>query len=87
MESGIRLEGDIAGLTRRLKKLQNIDLKGVNQAIAEGLRSSTMKRFKDQEDPNGKKWQPSIRASENAGVTLVDTARMKNWRSQESCRV
>ncbi len=74
----IRLEGDTRQLLRKLQKLKNIDKKGINKAIGEGLRSSTVERFSTQKAPDGKKWRNSIRASEDGGVTLTKTARLKN---------
>jgi len=77
---GIRLQGteSLRRLTSKLRKLQHIDLKGVNLSIAESLRTSTRERFKEQKEPSGKDWRYSIRATERGGVTLTDTARLKN---------
>lgn len=74
----IRLEGDTRQLLRKLQKLKDIDKKGINKAIGNSLRSSTVERFSTQKAPDGKKWRNSIRASENGGVTLTETARLKN---------
>jgi len=74
----IRLEGDTRQLMKKLQKLQNTDTKGINKSIAESLRTSTGERFKEQKEPSGKKWKNSIRASEEGGVTLTNTARLKN---------
>lgn len=74
----IRLEGDTRQLMKKLQKLQNIDTTGINKDIAESLRTGTVERFKEQKDPSGKKWKNSIRASENGGITLTDSARLKN---------
>lgn len=74
----IRLEGDVRRLMRRTKKLSDVDKKGINRALAEGVRTSTKRRFKTTKAPNGEKWEESQRAREENGVTLTDTARLKN---------
>ena len=58
----VRLEGDTDQLLERLKSMQNVDKAGVMNAIAEGLRTSTVERFRSEESPDGHKWEPSIRA-------------------------
>lgn len=74
----IRLEGDVQKLKRKLQYLSSLDRKGINKTLAEGVRSSTRQRFKRQVSPEGKRWQPSIRAQAEAGVTLSDSGRLKN---------
>lgn len=74
----IRLEGDVRRLMRRTKKLSDVDKKGVNNALAEAIRTSTKRRFKTTKAPDGEKWEESQRAREENGVTLTDTARLKN---------
>jgi phage virion morphogenesis protein len=59
----VRLEGDTEELLAKLKKMEGIDKAGIMNAIAEGLRTSTMERFENEESPDGTKWKPSIRAS------------------------
>lgn len=75
--SGIQLSGDIRRLTRQLKKLENFDKRSVNVVIGEALKTSTVQRFDDQEDPEGKPWIPSIRAREENGKTLVKSGLFK----------
>ncbi|MEF2968354.1 phage virion morphogenesis protein [Paenibacillus sp. M1] len=74
----IRLEGDVRRLMRRLKQLQEVDIRSVNLALAESLRESTRERFKEQKDPEGKVWKQSIRASKEGGTTLTQSAGLKN---------
>lgn len=73
----IKVDGDKRRLLKRLQLLENVDLKGVNKSIAEGLRTSTMERFRTEKGPDGKKWKASIRAREEGGKTLTKTARLK----------
>ena len=47
----VRLEGDTDQLLERLKSMQNVDKVGVMNAIAEGLRTSTVERFRSEESP------------------------------------
>lgn len=75
---GIRLEGDIRKLLSKLKQLGSIDRKHINADIAEMIRSSTRQRFRTQKGPDGKRWVPSKRAQLEGGLTLSDTARLKN---------
>lgn len=74
----IRLSGDVRSLMKRLKNLENTDIKGVSLTLAELLRTSTRGRFQAEKGPDGKTWAKSIRASEQGGQTLTDRARLKN---------
>lgn len=74
----VRLDGDVRRLMKKLGKMKDIDLKGANLVLAEALRSSTRQRFKDEVNPDGRKWESSIRATNEGGTTLTDTAGLKN---------
>ncbi len=74
----IRLEGDVRRLTKRLRNLKEADVKGTGMALAESLRTSTRERFRTEKSPEGKPWKQSIRASQEGGSTLTDTAGLKN---------
>lgn len=74
----IMLEGDTRALFKRLRQLEDIDKKGINADIGQAIRSSTVVRFKTGKDPEGKKWKQSIRVEREGGVTLVDTAGLRN---------
>lgn len=78
--SSIRVEvtGDRQRLLKRLRLLSDVDLKKVNYSLAEGIRTSTVTRFRTEKDPEGKKWKTSIRAREEGGKTLTKTAALKN---------
>ena len=41
----IRLEGDTRRMLRKLQQLSDLDKKGVNAALAEAMRDSTLERF------------------------------------------
>lgn len=75
--SGVRIDGDIRKLYKRLERIENLDMRGVNIALAEALRASTLRRFKNQEAPDGSKWKPSKRAAGNGGKTLLDTGKLR----------
>lgn len=74
----IRLEGDVKGLLKRLKRFSEIDKKQINSALAEAARTSTLDRFRLEKSPGGKKWESSVRADTEGGKTLTDSARLKN---------
>lgn len=74
----IRIEGDTRRLIRRMKGLSDINKRGVNLALAESVRTSTRERFKEEKSPEGRRWEKSIRASQEGGVTLTKSAGMKN---------
>lgn len=78
--SSIKAEmtGDTDKLLSRLHQFSEQDKRGVLTSIAEGLRTSTILRFDEQKSPEGKRWVPSIRAGENGGKTLTDTATLRN---------
>lgn len=52
------------------------DRKQLLSTVGEALVSGTQQRFLDGEDPEGKAWDPSHRATEHGGKTLTDTARL-----------
>lgn len=74
----VSLGGDIRRLTRHLRKLENLNCADMNATLADIMKTSTRDRFKRQTDPDGKPWKQSIRARERGGVTLTDTARLRN---------
>ena len=45
--------------------------------VAEGLRSTTMDRFRSRKSPEGKPWPVSLREQEGQGITLTQTTRLK----------
>lgn len=74
----IRLDGDTRRLMRQLAHLSELDRKGINAALSEAMRESTMERFKQSKGPDGRLWTPSKRAAETGGKTLVNHARLRN---------
>ena len=74
----IRLEGDTRQLLRRMQNVAEIDKKGLNAALAEGVRESTLERFKNSVGPSGKRWKVSIRAASEGGKTLIKSAQLRN---------
>lgn len=73
----VQVSGDKRRLMKRLMLLSDVDIRGINRAIAEGLRTSTAERFRTEKGPDGKRWKTSIRAREKGGKTLTDTAKLK----------
>ena len=78
--SSIRAElsGDTDALLKRLGRLGSLETRGILKSIAEGLRTSTVERFKEERSPEGKPWKTSIRAREEGGKTLTKTGQLKN---------
>ncbi len=74
----IRLEGETREMLKKIKDLSEIDKKSINAALAEGVRESTLERFKQSRAPSGKKWKTSIRAANENGKTLVLTSQLRN---------
>lgn len=74
----VSLGGDVRALMRHLQKLKAPDFAGTSAVLADLMRTSTRKRFREQKGPDGKPWTQSIRAKEEGGVTLTDTARLRN---------
>lgn len=74
----IRLEGDTRAFLRKIRSFSNIDKRRINAALAESVRESTLERFKQGRDPDGKRWKTSIRAAEEGGKTLILSSRLRN---------
>lgn len=72
----VRIEDETNQLLKRLDDM-NVDKAGVMNAIAEGLRTSTIERFQAQETSEGTKWEPSVRARESGGKTLIRTSALR----------
>ena len=72
----VRLEGT-EKLLKQIKDIEHVDKAGIMNAIAEGLRTSTVERFGSGETPEGKKWTPSIRAQKQGGKTLISSGQLK----------
>ena len=77
-EVSIKLDGDVNGLLERLKSLSDVDKAEVMRAIAEGLRTSTIERFRTEKSPEGVKWEQSARAKSTGGKTLTKSAALRN---------
>lgn len=73
----VELSGETDALLKDLGRLGKMELQGTLNAIAEGLRASTVERFIEEESPDGKPWKPSIRVMEEGGKTLTQTGKLK----------
>lgn len=74
----VTFEGDSDKLLKRLKNLSAVEKRSAMNAVAEGLRTSTVERFQTQRDPSGKPWEQSIRAMGRGGKTLIETTALLN---------
>ena len=74
----IRLDGDTRAMLRRIRSFSEIDKQGINAALAEGARESTLERFKQSKGPDGRRWKTSIRAAQEGGKTLIQSAQLRN---------
>lgn len=74
----VRIDGETDELLARLNQMSGIDKAGVMNAIAEGVRTSTLERFRSEESPEGTRWKPSIRATRQGGKTLTKSVGLKN---------
>lgn len=76
----VRIEGNIEAFQKALKQLSNFQKKELSQAVGEVLRESTLKRFQNEEDPQGHKWKKSLRAmgqNGSVGKTLAKSGHLK----------
>ena len=81
MAAGIRLEADTALLRRRVADMAAVLQKNPEAAfdeVGQILAASTVLRFERGAGPDGEPWEPSRRALEEGGQTLVDSARLRN---------
>jgi len=78
--AGARFKMDLSGLQATVgAAMAHVQARQeLMEQIGEQLVSSTQQRFEDGQGPDGEDWEPSIRAKEDGGQTLVDTARLKN---------
>ena len=74
----IRLEGDTRAMLRRIRSFSEIDRRSINAALAQGVRESTLERFRHGKSPDGRRWKSSKRAILEGGKTLVKTAQLRN---------
>lgn len=80
----IRVEGNAAELIAKMREISDLDKEGLNAALAEAVRESTLERFKQGKDPSGKSWRTSIRAATTGGKTLVASSQLRNSIKAES---
>ena len=69
-------------LTHAAKKLGNTQ--ALMDSVGDALVSGTLKRFDDEEGPDGNKWEPSGRAEDDGGQTLTDTGPVRRMRFNAS---
>ncbi len=74
----IRLDGDTRAMLRRIRGFSEIDRRSINAALAEGVRESTLERFRQSKAPDGRRWRTSIRAAQEGGRTLIQTAQLRS---------
>lgn len=74
----IRLEGDTRKLLGKIRSLAEIDKRGINAALGEAMRESTLERFKQSRAPDGRRWKTSIRAAAEGGKTLIQSSQLRN---------
>ena len=75
----IRIAADTAPVQAQLGRLLAAagDLTPAMDEIGSTLVASTILRFEQQTDPEGRRWLPSKAALKRKGLTLVDSARLK----------
>lgn len=73
----VKIEGDKSELLKELARLSGTNTGRAMRNIAEGLRTTTMERFRSETTPDGVKWTASRRAEKEGGKTLTRTALLK----------
>ncbi|MFR3751460.1 MAG: phage virion morphogenesis protein [Enterocloster sp.] len=63
------LSGDFPELQKKLAGLSGINRSALMKDVAEGLRSTTMDRFRSRKSPEGKPWPAPLREQEGQGIT------------------
>lgn len=74
----IRLEGDTRAALNKIRCLAEMDRKSLNAALGQGVRTSTLERFRTGKGPDGRRWPTSKRALAEGGRTLVDSGQLRN---------
>ena len=74
----IRLEGDTRAALNKIRGLAEMDRKSLNAALGQGVRASTLERFRTGKGPDGRRWPTSKRALAEGGRTLVDSGQARN---------
>jgi phage virion morphogenesis protein len=74
------LEFDDETVARALGELvrRGADLSPAMAEIAQAGETSTLHRFETETGPDGSPWRPSLRATEENGQTLTDSAQLRN---------
>lgn len=81
MSAGIRVS--ITGADAALATLRDVAQRLAEplplwDAVGLALEESTRQRFLDQREPGGSAWPPSLRARLEGGITLTDSARLRD---------
>ena len=51
-------------MLRKLQQLSDLDKKGVNAALAEAMRDSTLERFRQSKGPDGRPWKTLVKSAQ-----------------------
>lgn len=60
-----------------MQNIAEIDRGKISNTLGEGVRESTMERFKQSRGPDGKRWKTSVRAASEGGATLIKTSQLR----------
>lgn len=77
MELKVRNDRGTLKMKGALRKIEGLPDFGLMNRIAGILESGVQLRFRDEVDPQGKRWTPSARAIGQGGQTLQDTGDLK----------
>lgn len=73
----LKVPRDLKAFEDRLGDLTKFPFRKAAQDIANAMRNSTLRRFKAQNDSEGKTWKPSKRAARKGDKTLIDTGDLR----------
>ena len=65
-----------------MSQFSDLDKKRLNNVLSSVIRASTMERFKTSRTPEGKRWEPSKRAEQEAGKTLAKPESLADLRME-----
>ena len=81
MAADFRIEINDAALTAGLERLRQAlsggDMSPVFDEIGSSIATSILDRFERQRGPDGEPWTPSLRAEQENGQTLTDSAHLR----------
>lgn len=74
----VTMSGELEEYLAKLQGIENLDRKGLSNAIAEAMKTGVDDSFDSETAPDGTTWPKSVRAAASGGKTLTKSSGLRN---------